>query len=452
MKFNKRWFILSTPLFILAGFLLSLNQTIVYAGSQQPATQQQKTPDPFKVASNSLNSISGVVHNEMGEPLSGIRVSTILSNTDSWEPSWSSVTTDENGEYQILNLDSGLYAVEFEDWNNLYGFSYYSGTTTLTEATLLTISDTSVITNINATLELGGGVAGTITMFDGQAPEHANVYLYHYNGAWWEHVGGDELYNGNNTYAIDGLASGAYRLQVIAYHAGNEFTEWYDDAETLLEATDIIVTSEMTTTLSTQAIGSNDPIAHTDGYETNEDDLLTVTAPGVLANDVNGNISELTAVLVNDVQTGTLTLDTDGSFIYSPPLNFNGAVSFTYVAHDGVADSEETTVEITVLPQNDAPILTLASDHTEVFIGEELNFAGHIVDVDIDDAHTFVWDFGNGYTSTEPISSTYTYEEVGTYTASLTVHDTAGASSYDEVTVTVSPHYVYLPVMVKVND
>ena len=53
---------------------------------------------------------------------------------------------------------------------------------------------------------------------------------------------------------------------------------------------------------------------------------------------------------------GTLTLNADGSFTYTPAANFNGTDSFTYKANDGTADSNVATVTITVNPVNDAPV------------------------------------------------------------------------------------------------
>jgi len=60
-------------------------------------------------------------------------------------------------------------------------------------------------------------------------------------------------------------------------------------------------------------------------------------------------------VLVDDVDNGTLTLNSDGSFDYTPNADYNGPDSFTYKATD---DSNTATVSITVTPVNDAPVAT----------------------------------------------------------------------------------------------
>jgi len=42
-------------------------------------------------------------------------------------------------------------------------------------------------------------------------------------------------------------------------------------------------------------------------------------------------------VLVHNVPTGTLLLSSDGGVVYTPALNYNGVVTFTYQATDGLA-------------------------------------------------------------------------------------------------------------------
>ena len=65
------------------------------------------------------------------------------------------------------------------------------------------------------------------------------------------------------------------------------------------------------------------------------------SAANVLANDTDVDAgTTLTAVLVADGPNGTLTLNANGAFTYTPNANFNGTDSFTYTASDGTADLE----------------------------------------------------------------------------------------------------------------
>src|SRR5213075_1623130 len=111
--------------------------------------------------------------------------------------------------------------------------------------------------------------------------------------------------------------------------------------------------------------GTSGGIVADDSYTTPEDTTLMVTAPGVLANDTDVDADPLTAILVSSPAHGTLNLNSDGSFTYSPALNYNGPDSFTYKANDGQADSPtNATVSITVTPVNDAPGATNDSAST----------------------------------------------------------------------------------------
>jgi VCBS repeat-containing protein len=105
----------------------------------------------------------------------------------------------------------------------------------------------------------------------------------------------------------------------------------------------------------------NDPPAATDdAYSTAEDTARTVPAPGVLGNDTDLDSSTLTAALVTGPSHGTLTLNADGSFIYTPAANYHGSDAFTYQANDGGLESNQATVTITVDAINDGP--TAADD------------------------------------------------------------------------------------------
>ena len=113
-----------------------------------------------------------------------------------------------------------------------------------------------------------------------------------------------------------------------------------------------------TGTVNVTVAAVNDaPVANNDSYATNSNTTLNVTAPGVLGNDSDIDSPSLSSQLVSNVSHGTLTLQADGSFSYTPSLDFEGSDSFTYHAYDGAAYSNVVTVNITV---NDtvAPVLT----------------------------------------------------------------------------------------------
>ena len=77
-------------------------------------------------------------------------------------------------------------------------------------------------------------------------------------------------------------------------------------------------------------------------------------------------------MVVSEPSHGTLTLNADGSFTYTPFSDYNGPDSFTYVANDGSVDSNVATVSITVTEVNDAPVA--GDDAATVAEDEELTF------------------------------------------------------------------------------
>jgi len=76
--------------------------------------------------------------------------------------------------------------------------------------------------------------------------------------------------------------------------------------------------------------------------------LVVGPAPGVLANDSDANGDYLSAVLVTTTSHGTLQLNANGSFIYSPVPGYTGIDSFGYRASDGLLSSPKARVVITV--------------------------------------------------------------------------------------------------------
>lgn len=97
------------------------------------------------------------------------------------------------------------------------------------------------------------------------------------------------------------------------------------------------------------------PSANEDSYTTPQGTALNIAAPGVLANDTDPEGGALTAAVATNPAQGSLTLNLDGSFIYTPQPLYNGPDSFNYVANDGASDSPTATVAITVTPPANQP-------------------------------------------------------------------------------------------------
>ncbi|MEJ2492270.1 MAG: tandem-95 repeat protein, partial [Desulfuromonadales bacterium] len=113
----------------------------------------------------------------------------------------------------------------------------------------------------------------------------------------------------------------------------------------------------VTSTLNISITPANDlPDAVNDTYQTDEDTPLTITSPGVLSNDdIGGDGGTLEVVSNTNPSNGTLSLNADGTFTYTPNADYNGPDSFTYTIRDANGDEDTATVNITVNPVNDLP-------------------------------------------------------------------------------------------------
>jgi VCBS repeat-containing protein len=130
------------------------------------------------------------------------------------------------------------------------------------------------------------------------------------------------------------------------YTGSDSFT--YQDSDGYLNSTPATVSITVTAT-------NGVPVAVNDGYQLAHDTSLTTdAASGVLANDSDSDGDTLTASLVGGPAHGTLTLNVDGSFAYTPAAGYTGTDSFTYQAFDGTAYSGTTTASLTVT--NDVPV------------------------------------------------------------------------------------------------
>jgi hypothetical protein len=123
---------------------------------------------------------------------------------------------------------------------------------------------------------------------------------------------------------------------------------------------------------------------------------LQVVAPGLLANDHPDPTTCALAVVTTDFLAGTVDIQTDGSFVFTPATNFNGDTSFMYrIGSDpgtGCSATIDSTATVTIMVTavNDAP--TAVADSFSALANHTLNVAAPGVlandsDVDGDGLH-----------------------------------------------------------------
>lgn len=94
------------------------------------------------------------------------------------------------------------------------------------------------------------------------------------------------------------------------------------------------------------------PVPMDEEYTTAINTPLNVSAEdGVLVNDTDPDGDELTAILETPTEFGSLQLNSDGSFSYTPDEGFTGQDFFTYQASDGELTSDVIFVSINVVDE-----------------------------------------------------------------------------------------------------
>ena len=246
-----------------------------------------------------------------------------------------------------LNTSGAFTYTPNADFNGSDSFTYFANDGTVNSATAATVTIT-----VNAVNDVPVAVNDSYTTAEDTALDVAAPGVLDNDSD----ADGDVLTaalvpaSGPNNGTLSLAANGSFTYTPNANFNGSDGFSY--------TAGDGTATSNTATVSITVTAVNDAPVAVNDSYTTDEDVALVVAAPGVLANDSDAEGSALTAALVpaSGPANGTLTLNLNGSFTYTPNADFNGSDSFDYVANDGTADSAAATVTITVNAVNDAPV------------------------------------------------------------------------------------------------
>jgi VCBS repeat-containing protein len=271
-------------------------------------------------------------------------------------------------------------------------------------------------------------------------------------GSNWDQI--NDLYlTGTTTYGWVDLTAAAGGINGVGTYANVSsglHTWWFGGREAGVYADAFVFST--TGSLDTSGAGQayldsvvNDrPMAVADSYSVNEDGSLNVSAAGVLANDTDPENDSLTASLVSNVSNGSLTLNANGSFTYTPGANFNGADSFTYLANDSmVSSAASATVTITVNAVNDVPSFTKGANQAVNEDAGAQSVAGWATALSAGPANEssqtlnfIVSNDNNGLFSVQPAISatgTLTYTPAananGSTTVTVQIHDNGGTAN-----------------------
>ncbi|MCA0422558.1 MAG: tandem-95 repeat protein [Proteobacteria bacterium] len=140
-------------------------------------------------------------------------------------------------------------------------------------------------------------------------------------------------------------------------------------------------TDTATVTITVGTRPNSAPDAVNDTVSTNADQPLTGT---VATNDSDPDSDTLNFAVQITPTHGTVTLNTNGTFTYTPTAGYSGQDSFTYTVNDGNGGTDSAVVVVSVIAVNDAPVFTTTVAPQANVDGQviSLNIGANVTDVD----------------------------------------------------------------------
>jgi len=168
-------------------------------------------------------------------------------------------------------------------------------------------------------------------------------------------------------------ANGSFTYTPAASFIGIDAFTYYDTDGTLISAT-----ARVTITVNPP---NRAPVAVADNFTL---DQRTRLIGNVVANDRDPDGDPIHVALVRGPVGGTVQLNSNGAFVYTPTGDFYGADSFTYVVDDGKVVGNTVTVTLTIRYVNRPPIATAGSYNVDPFAEFAANLTTYAVDPDGD--------------------------------------------------------------------
>ncbi|MCC4860758.1 Ig-like domain-containing protein, partial [Vibrio splendidus] len=136
-------------------------------------------------------------------------------------------------------------------------------------------------------------------------------------------------------------------------------------------------------------------------FTTDEDTPVSGT---LSASDEDGD--DLSFSKATEPSNGTVVVDENGDWTYTPNENYNGSDSFTVIVSDGQGGTDTITVNIGVTPINDSPV----GEDVSVTTDEDTPVSGSLTATDADNDQLT---FSKG---TEPLNGSVVVDENGNWT------------------------------------
>lgn len=230
------------------------NDTTDYAAAQLVTVGTDAPTTGIDATLDAGASISGTITLPAGVPSEWLKAVSVNAGRVDGSGSSSNVSIDrETGRYTIIGLPAGDYRVQF--WAHSYWDAatqqsvpvnliseYYNDTTDFGAAKPVTTTPDGPAVGIDAALELGSTISGTISLPAGVPPEWWNAVSVSANrvGSGGSSSGPVSIDRETGEYTISGLVGGDYRVQFSASNYWdfeaqrsvpvNLISEYYDNA------------------------------------------------------------------------------------------------------------------------------------------------------------------------------------------------------------------------------
>ncbi|RYD99075.1 MAG: tandem-95 repeat protein [Sphingobacteriales bacterium] len=362
-------------------------------------------------ATNGGTAVENVLANDTYNGAPATLVNVNLSQVSTTNPQ---VTLDvTTGKVNVApNTPAGVYTITYqiEDKLNPGQTKTTSVTVTVTSGTILANDDSGTINGAIGGTALANVLAND-TYNNGVQATINNVTIV-------------QLSTTNSKISINPL-TGA--VNVLAGTLPGTYTLQY-------QITDKLDAAKSSTAVVTITIQNSAPVVTAPAITTNED---TPVNGKITATDADGD--PLTFTLVTPPAHGTLVLNPDGTYTYTPNADYNGTDSFVVTVSDGKGGTTTVTINVTVTAVNDVPVATTPVNVTTT---KNTPVTGKVTATDVD-GDPLTYSVGtppaNGTVVVNP-DGTFTYTPNNNYsgTDSFTVVVSDGKGGTTTVTVNVN--------------
>ena len=256
------------------------------------------------------------------------------------------IGTAADGSFTFTGISAGSYTLAF--MGNYFGQpaddvapQFWSGATTLADASYFTVTPGQTVTDRNAVLQQGSSVSGTVTAA-GSPVSFGFVQAVEQNG--WIVANGSTASDG--TYTLHGLPAGPLTLEFLPSFAGNFLPQWWSGASTAADATYFDVPAATALTGYDVQLASGASISGTiedaDGNPIPFSSVYALKAGNVYG--VSGFVDGSGTYTIGGLSAGDYTVQFDGSGGSSYATSWwNGASTQATATLIHVADQQQVT-------------------------------------------------------------------------------------------------------------